>query len=56
MIDIVCKDQLSSIEKDKDLRKRVSTLVSSELKFDFSLDKFAETTLAELDEVFRKYQ
>lgn len=56
LIDIVCKDQLSSIEKDKDLRKRVSTLVSSELKFDFSLDKFAETTLAELDEVFRKYQ
>ncbi|EIW7863753.1 conjugal transfer protein TraA [Vibrio parahaemolyticus] len=56
LIDIVCKDQLSSIEKDKDLRKRVSTLVSSELKFDFSLDKFAETTLDELDEVFLKYQ
>lgn len=56
LIDIVCKDQLSCIEKDKDLRKRVSTLVSSELKVDFSLDKFSETTLIELDEVFQKYQ
>ncbi|ELJ8851872.1 conjugal transfer protein TraA, partial [Vibrio parahaemolyticus] len=56
LIEIVCKEQLSSIEKDKDLRKRVSTLVSNELKFDFSLDKFAETTLVELDEVFHKYQ
>ncbi|CAI2331996.1 conjugal transfer protein TraA [Vibrio parahaemolyticus] len=56
LIDIVCKEQFSSIEKDKDFRKRVSTLVSSELKIDFSLDKFAETTLVELDEVFHKYQ
>ncbi|HCH6235692.1 conjugal transfer protein TraA [Vibrio parahaemolyticus] len=56
LIEIVCKEQLSSIEKDKDLRKRVSTLVSNELKFDFSLDKFAETTLVELDDVFHKYQ
>ncbi|TNY59913.1 conjugal transfer protein TraA [Vibrio parahaemolyticus] len=38
--------------KNDDLRKRISTLISDELKIDFDFGDFTKETLSELDEVF----